>query len=373
MAFKNVYLVSLYYSKEIQTGANKRFDEFARAMRRLGDVSVTLVIRSSEYSGDIHQGFATCLIDCQPSGVINRLHAYVKLGRALKLLEPGIVISDFMPIPFFGLQRHQHYQLIHDLRSATRFGRWLSARLAFSFQKDQLLRAPGIIAVSNETKKHLMENLRLPSHRIIVSHNGISDSFVNKELPASVRQVDILYVATFEERKNHVNLVLALEKYREIDPNVRIVFVGRDKGTLASVKCQIKNSGLDGNVELLEEVGGEESLIELYDSSRLFVSTSHFEGFGMPLVEARSRGCQVCCSDISVFREIMGHDAIYFDQNNPVDIFQKIRGLLCTDAEFDHRESDSFAKRFSWDVQALALYNKISARSIRSNVSGDGS
>jgi len=55
------------------------------------------------------------------------------------------------------------------------------------------------------------------------------------------------------------------------------------------------------------------------DRAVALVTGSQDEGFGIPLVEAMSRGIPVVVSDIEIFREIGGTAALYFDQNSAPD------------------------------------------------------
>jgi glycosyltransferase involved in cell wall biosynthesis len=83
---------------------------------------------------------------------------------------------------------------------------------------------------------------------------------------------------------------------------------------------------LENNIdaEVIDHVGSESELIDYYDRSNLFVSPSLYEGFGMPLVEALSRGCKVLCTDIEVFREV-GKDYVeYFSPDDPPALLRLI-------------------------------------------------
>ena len=77
-------------------------------------------------------------------------------------------------------------------------------------------------------------------------------------------------------------------------------------------------------------------------------------GFGIPPLEAMACGCAVALSDIEVFREIYGEDAVYFDALNEADIKEKLQILLT-----DKKMRENFArlglrrcKDFSWAKSA---------------------
>ena len=62
----------------------------------------------------------------------------------------------------------------------------------------------------------------------------------------------------------------------------------------------------------------------LYENCAVFVLPSHYEGFGMPIVEAAYFNAPLALSDIPVFREVAGSSAQYFDPNDSLDIAEKI-------------------------------------------------
>ena len=55
----------------------------------------------------------------------------------------------------------------------------------------------------------------------------------------------------------------------------------------------------------------DETLRALYDRAALLVCPSHYEGFGLPLVEAMAAGTPIVCSDIPVFREVAADAASF--------------------------------------------------------------
>ena len=71
----------------------------------------------------------------------------------------------------------------------------------------------------------------------------------------------------------------------------------------------LKNINIEKN--FLHVKGDNKKLEEYYKKASLFVSLSLMEGFGLTPLEAMSFNCPVICSDIPVFREILGFVKLY--------------------------------------------------------------
>ena len=121
--------------------------------------------------------------------------------------------------------------------------------------------------------------------------------------------------------------------------------------------------------KLIEPTGGkvvfhngvsETAYHEQLDAAVALVSGSQDEGFGIPLVEAMSRGIPVVVSDIEIFREIGGSAALYFDQNSSADFANQIRLLDANPAWISRsKASIAWARRFNWNQSAAALMQLI--------------
>ena len=81
----------------------------------------------------------------------------------------------------------------------------------------------------------------------------------------------------------------------------------------------------------------------------------------MPLIEAAACGVPVACSDIKVFREIMGEDAYYFDPENIENIATTLETALKS-AEPKRKNIE----RFRWTSITERLFNEMTARTLRS-------
>jgi glycosyltransferase involved in cell wall biosynthesis len=122
----------------------------------------------------------------------------------------------------------------------------------------------------------------------------------------TVEQKYILFVGTLEPRKN-VELLFEAWAQTPVDDAILVV-VGR-RGWGAPVN----------HSESIIEVGAvsDAELLWLYRHAAALVSPSHYEGFGLPIVEALGQGTAVIATDIPASREVAGEAASYF---HPEDV-----------------------------------------------------
>jgi glycosyltransferase involved in cell wall biosynthesis len=126
----------------------------------------------------------------------------------------------------------------------------------------------------------------------------------------SLRRPYVLGVATLEPRKGLDSLVRGfsgLQPKCEL-PDHTLVLVGDRGWRDASLARLLSGSG--PRIIWLGFVEDEE-LVALYSGCDVFVYPSKYEGFGMPVLEARACGARVVTSDSPELREAGGSDAIY--------------------------------------------------------------
>ena len=69
-------------------------------------------------------------------------------------------------------------------------------------------------------------------------------------------------------------------------------------------------------------------MASLYRHALCFVFPSHYEGFGIPILEAFSNGCPICLSNASCFPEIAGDAALFFNPNDAQSMSDTLRELV---------------------------------------------
>jgi glycosyltransferase involved in cell wall biosynthesis len=188
---------------------------------------------------------------------------------------------------------------VHDLavlRHPEWFNRW--TRTYSRVAVPRVVRAAArVIAVSEFTKRELVELLGVDPAKIQVVPNAVDEIFTPNGPRADGDYT--LAVGTLEPRKNLERIAAA------VDGELRVVGA-RGWGNVEPPP----------NVVWLGEVDDEE-LARLYRGARCLVYASLYEGFGIPVAEALACGCPIVTSEESAMAEVAGDDATYVD---PADV-----------------------------------------------------
>ncbi|HYP40746.1 MAG TPA: glycosyltransferase family 1 protein [Chloroflexia bacterium] len=225
--------------------------------------------------------------------------------------------------------------------------------------------AAHIIAVSEATRKDVIELLGVRPGRVTTIHNGVGEQF--KPLPQDERdrfraQKGIsgrvaLYVGTLEPRKN---LAMLLNAFRPLadDPafsDVTLVLGGSKGWYYDEIFSTAERLGLtsSGRVRFLGRVPDEE-LPLWYNIASVFAYPSIYEGFGLPPLEAMACGTPVVVANTSSLPEVVG-DAGELAAPEHVDAWGRALRSLLADREKAgemRRRGMLQARKFSWDRAA---------------------
>lgn len=218
-----------------------------------------------------------------------------------------------------------------------------------------------MLTVSNEGRNRLMERFSVMPERVTVAYNAVEDRFKSEQLDANKKQriIDkyglqedgyLLCLATLEPRKNLKLLVRAYtELYQQGKIATRLVLAGR-KGW--KIDDLLKEAGEAANNITVTGFVDDEDLPAVYQMAKLFVFPSVYEGFGIPPLEALACGTPVLVSDISVFKEIYGENATYFQSNNLEDL----KMHLLDTATYEKRIDKKIFGCFDWQRTADIVY-----------------
>lgn len=213
-----------------------------------------------------------------------------------------------------------------------------------------------VIAICEQTKRDLIEFLGVDEKKIVVHYQSCDPIFYQERADFEKKSVAkkfgieskfILNVGAFEERKNQLKLI---EAYALIANKIEhdLVLVGSGKKYLEECKRKASELNLSSRVHFLSNVPFND-LPVLYQASELFCFPSHFEGFGIPIVEALFSKTPVITSFGSCFPESAGPDSEYVDPLSAIDISDKIYKVLSDKSLQDKMISrgHTFVQKFS--------------------------
>ncbi len=221
-------------------------------------------------------------------------------------------------------------------------------------------RAKKIIAVSNNTKKDLVELYKVPPNKIMVIYHGL-----NKErnvsgfrFHVSCFKKYILFLGTKEKKKNISNLIKAFEilKDRYKIPH-RLILAGREPNKRfykpEKIEDILKKSRYKKDIINLDFVS-EDKKKELFQKAALFIYPSFYEGFGMPILEAQIAGTPVITSNISALPEIAGDGAMKITPHNIEEIAQAMYKIISDKNTAQNLINKGYQniKKFSWQTCA---------------------
>lgn len=185
--------------------------------------------------------------------------------------------------------------------------------------------AKSVIAVSQATKKDVIQEYKLDSKKVHVVYNGYS--YENNIQSAETQwKPYILYVGTIQPRKNLKLLIDAFAKFNTIHPEFSLKIAGRMGWMYEETLSYITSSSVSKSIELLGFVD-DKMKNELYQNAFCTVLPSFYEGFGLPILEAMSNGCPVLVSQSSSLPEVGGDAAIYFDPHSSQTLLHNLEEL----------------------------------------------
>ncbi|MCF0202314.1 MAG: glycosyltransferase family 4 protein [Bacteroidaceae bacterium] len=189
-------------------------------------------------------------------------------------------------------------------------------------------RADHIIAISHSTKHDVQRFYDVPDDKITVVYQPVDVSFYEPSLGGQGSY--ILYVGSINSRKNLLSIVQAIEMIPE-ENRLPLVIVGEGREYKKKVLDYISSHHLEKWCVFKGHVNTLADLQELYRNARMFVYPSHYEGMGLPVIEAQLCGCPVITSDVSSLPEAAGEPAIKLPPTDVHALSQAIDTLTSDD------------------------------------------
>ena len=296
------------------------------------------------------------------------LDEQLKFNRLLKKEKLDLMHFTHFNAPI--LYNRPFIVTIHDLTLSFFPGKKMNHpiyRLAYHLVIRRVTkRAKKIIAVSKNTKKDLIESLKIKDEKVEVIYNGVSKKFaetagqkpVNLKEKYAISKPFFLYTGVWRDHKNLVGLIKAFKALDEKKPDqFELVITGSNNATYHEVPDTIKKLNLSQKVHLVGLVP-EEDLYQLYISALAYVFPSFYEGFGLPPLEAMQCGTPTLVSNVSAMPEVCGSEnALYFDPYNIGDICEKMEEIASNEVLRESLVKRGYerVKQFDWGKMSKAI------------------
>ena len=236
----------------------------------------------------------------------------------------------------------------------------------------QVRRASWILAPSGFAHEEIVRFLDVRPDRVTVTPLAVDDLFRREPRRADLREATLalvgiaapylLYVGGYERHKNVEGLIRAFALVRRQRPDLSMLCVGSGQPP-ARVEDAVRAAGLEPERHVVLATGHfGPALVDLYDEAELLVTLSWRETFGLPALEAMTRGVAVVASAWGAAPEVVQNGGTLVDPRDPQSAAGAILALL-EDPGRGTRAREA-AARFSWDraaAQTIEIYERLAA------------
>ena len=236
---------------------------------------------------------------------------------------------------------------------------WLNSVIKMNFML--LDHSDYLIANSTQTKEDLCNNLSISSKKISVINLGLDQRYIKQKIPQKIgykRDFKIGYLGILTSNKN---VIFALDAFKLVKgKNISMDVWGKPIFSNTYYKKILDKVAIDKRVYLKGYAPGEK-IVEIYDSFNVFVFPTPYESFGLPILEAQSRGLPVI---IYKYGKIPKEVRKYcFEAESPEHIAQIIENIKENGYnERLRKKATEYARSFTWERcarETLEVYRKV--------------
>jgi len=230
-------------------------------------------------------------------------------------------------------------------------------------------KATRIATVSNYSRQDIAQTFAYPEDRIDVVYNGVHEIFSPVDAAAQKATRErftggcpyFVYLGSLHKRKNIGHMLRAFDQFRsQANATHKLVIVGAPM--FGSGETEQVLSGMQYADEVI--MAGrlyDDDLRHIVASARALLLVSHFEGFGIPIIEAMQCDVPVITSNVTAMPEVAGEAALLVDPGSVDQIANAMQAL----ARDDKLRQDLIEKgrrqrqHFSWDQTAQRLWQSM--------------
>jgi glycosyltransferase involved in cell wall biosynthesis len=205
-----------------------------------------------------------------------------------------------------------------------------------------------LIVTDSEFSKFEIEHFYKNTDVKVIYLGGFDSPGYNTE----IEKYRFIAISSIEPRKDFKTIIEAFAKLESM--GIQLEIIGGSSHVFKSLDFDIPS-----NVTFLGRLTDIE-LKEKLATAYGFISSSLYEGFGLPVLEAQSFGVPTIISDIPVYKELFGESVIYFDVKNSNDLAKQIQVFISAEnRSLWSTKSRENAQKYNWELCADAYLKLI--------------
>lgn len=230
----------------------------------------------------------------------------------------------------------------------------------YSMRYESLQMTDVVIVETQAEAEFLHLFYSVPKNKMVIIPNGVDDAnYQGDEIFNAVgKHCDyILQVGRFDENKNQLNVIRAMK-----DSGIDIVFIGGSNHSEHGYyqKCESEAKGCNNFHLLGWQAQDSDILKSAYANAKLVILPSHYETFGLVLLEGGFAGANLAISKtLPILCYSSFNDCVTF---NPDDINDIKKNLIKAFGQpKDRKLKDKLKAEFNWDKiieQHISIYEK---------------
>ena len=347
------------FSMQKYGGISRYYIELMQEYKKLGqEFELPMYFSNNMYLSDIKNinKYKDCRVLNKLSKVISKITSKNHLSEG----EYDIFHPTYYDPYFISLAKKPYVITVYDLIHEKFENMDNPKDLTLQWKKESILGASRVLAISENTKKDIIDFYGIDKHKIDVIYLASSLKKTQTLLKINIPGKYLLFVGNRGKYKNFNKFIEAVAPLLKEDKELYVVCAGggmfndEEVSEFHHLKINNKVIFIDINNKILAY---------LYQNALLFVFPSLYEGFGIPILEAMNCDCPVALSATSSLLEIGGAAAIYFNPESIESIYIVIKDTIYNKEKLNKlmELGKNRRNKFSWKSTAektLESYRK---------------